>query len=160
MQGRLCRWALALQEYDFTIKYHKGTQNSNADALSRLPENTTAVTEVLDGSYTKQQFQSLQQKDPILNWVLSYLSENKQSSAEEQKNLPCYKRWLQIWPQLHIKDGMLFRKMKPLGYNSDHDVLVTPSTMRPFFLAQSHDSTSAGHMGFGKSLHRLREQAY
>lgn len=83
MQGRLCRWALALQDYDFTIKYRKGTQNSNADALSRLPKNTTAITEVLDGSYTKQQVQSLQQKDPTLNWVLSYLSENKQPSAQE-----------------------------------------------------------------------------
>eukprot|EP00731_Ephydatia_muelleri_P035282 Em0111g7a len=37
MEGRLCRWALALQEFDFTIKYRRGSSNANADALSRVP---------------------------------------------------------------------------------------------------------------------------
>ena len=35
MEGMLCRWALAMQEYSFCIEYHKGALNSNADALSR-----------------------------------------------------------------------------------------------------------------------------
>ena len=34
MEGLLCRWALAMQEFDFVIKYRKGCQNGNADALS------------------------------------------------------------------------------------------------------------------------------
>ena len=34
--GRLWRWAVILQEYDFIITYRKGTENDNADALSRL----------------------------------------------------------------------------------------------------------------------------
>ena len=33
----LVRWALRLAEYDFDIKYRKGNENSNADALSILP---------------------------------------------------------------------------------------------------------------------------
>ena len=46
MEGLLCRWALALQEYDFTIKYRKGSLNANADALSRCihPETSLAAT--------------------------------------------------------------------------------------------------------------------
>ena len=34
MEGMLCRWALAMQEYDFHIVYRKGSLSANADALS------------------------------------------------------------------------------------------------------------------------------
>lgn len=34
MEGLLARWALATQEYDFTISYRKSTANGNADTLS------------------------------------------------------------------------------------------------------------------------------
>ena len=34
--GRLWRWSVLIQEYDFEIKYRKGRENCNADALSRL----------------------------------------------------------------------------------------------------------------------------
>ena len=40
MEGLLCRWALAMEEYNFEIVYHKGTLNTNADALSRIPTPT------------------------------------------------------------------------------------------------------------------------
>jgi len=40
MEGHLCRWALSLQEYDFSIVYRKGSQNQNADALSPLETST------------------------------------------------------------------------------------------------------------------------
>jgi hypothetical protein len=34
-KGRLARWALNLAEFDFLIKYKKGSNNANADAMSR-----------------------------------------------------------------------------------------------------------------------------
>ena len=42
--GRLMRWRLRLSEFDFAVKYKKGTANTQADALSRLP--TTGYTSV------------------------------------------------------------------------------------------------------------------
>lgn len=35
--SRLMRWRIMLEEYDYEIRYKRGTQNSNADALSRNP---------------------------------------------------------------------------------------------------------------------------
>lgn len=37
LTGRLHRWALTLQEYEFTIEYRPGSTNVVADALSRAP---------------------------------------------------------------------------------------------------------------------------
>ena len=45
-EGRLCRWALALQEFDFEIKYRRGSSNGNADALSRVPAVEVEASEI------------------------------------------------------------------------------------------------------------------
>jgi hypothetical protein len=44
LAGRLHRWSLTLQEYDFVIEYRPGATNVVADALSRAPETVRAVT--------------------------------------------------------------------------------------------------------------------
>lgn len=44
--SKLTRWRLRLEEYDFEIKYKKGQQNTNADALSRVKIN--AIDDDLD----------------------------------------------------------------------------------------------------------------
>ena len=41
--ARLVRWALALSEFDFEIKYRKGMFNKNADGLSRTATNETST---------------------------------------------------------------------------------------------------------------------
>lgn len=47
MEGLLCRWALSMQEYTFTIEYWSGLQNTNADALSRRDSLPKIVSSTL-----------------------------------------------------------------------------------------------------------------
>lgn len=41
LTGKLARWALILQEYDFSIEHRAGTMHTNADMLSKSPLPTT-----------------------------------------------------------------------------------------------------------------------
>ena len=42
------RWSLLLQEYDFTVVHREGTDNANADCLSRYPRTSSDQAPVLD----------------------------------------------------------------------------------------------------------------
>ena len=42
--ARLTRWSLALQPYDFVVKYRAGKTNGNADALSRAYSSSDSTT--------------------------------------------------------------------------------------------------------------------
>ena len=42
--GRLARWLLFLQQFDFTVEYKKGSRHINADTLSRRPPDNPEVT--------------------------------------------------------------------------------------------------------------------
>ena len=68
MESLLARWALAAQEYDFTISYRKGAANTNADTFSRKQTPTTKQSAAT--LCVPQQLPDLQQsqaKDPIIS---------------------------------------------------------------------------------------------
>ena len=72
MEGLLCRWALAIQEYDFQIEYKKGSQNGNVDALSR--RSIMAITHAgqpLDG------MQRAERNDPTISVLYTTLLSKK-----------------------------------------------------------------------------------
>jgi len=69
MEGMLCRWALAIQEYDFHIVYRKGSLNANADALSRTNNTPCAITLATPHPSTTD-LRSAQLADPCISKVL------------------------------------------------------------------------------------------
>ena len=84
--GRIQRWALTLGAYSYDIQYKKVADNSNADALSRLPRATTSTAtpkpaevvhlmEYLDTTpISSTQIRRLTERDPELSkireWIL------------------------------------------------------------------------------------------
>ena len=53
MDGMPSWWALDIQEHDFRIVHHKGSQNANADALSQIQTSPcpAAIAQLRDSIY-------------------------------------------------------------------------------------------------------------
>ena len=160
MQGRLSRWAVALQEYDFEIKYRKGSDNGNADALSRANHVECHATEVHCG-ISLEEIHTSQMQDPSLSEVIKEVTtdspERPCGARWKQKPL---KRWLQLWPQLEVVNGVLMRtKTSPCG-GEPIQLVVIPPSLQPDFMKTCHDCPSAGHLGYEKTLEWLRSKVY
>ena len=50
LTGKMARWSLLLQEYDFTVQHRAGVDNTNAECLSRYPLVSDQNAPVLDWS--------------------------------------------------------------------------------------------------------------
>ena len=85
MEGKPCCLALQLQEFEFQIRYHKGSHNTNADALSHC--FSVAPTGVVHGP-TRDELLQAQLADPILSHlVTSFQRDHLTTRRAVEKNL-------------------------------------------------------------------------
>ncbi|KAL5506281.1 hypothetical protein EMCRGX_G007894 [Ephydatia muelleri] len=136
MEGLLCRWALAIQEFSFDTVYRKGIANGNADALSRRePEMETphaAMTTVYAG-FTPEELKKAQKQDDALQQLYTactQLATNPTQKVEATTNE-------MICPVMVTTGEALHQKAMSL----------------------CHDSPTAGHQGTLKTWERIRQEA-
>ena len=108
MEGMLCRWALAMQEYDFKIVYRKGSLNTNADALSWTPtiQAPCAFTIALP-NHSVSDLRTAQLADDTLSVALKACEQSHDvpSGRKWRKSPLC--RYQQLWKQLVVINGAL-----------------------------------------------------
>ena len=175
MEGLLARWALAIQEYNFTISYRKGCQNNNADALSRMPlpegdkANTLSMNTTSGGEHTaatmcssclSAELQQQQHNDPLLCQLHEELSQDRKKTFSPQGPAWCQpqlRRYRQIWSQLTVKDGVICHKYTPGPAKDPVIVPVIPAALQTTVISQYHDVPGAGHLGPDKTAARMRQ---
>ena len=162
MEGLLCRWALAMQQYSFQIVYRKGSLNVNADTLSRSPihisSQPVAMTSVQQLTI---RMKDAQQSDPVFQQIYQTLL----SSPEKPPHDPAWRqsplrRYAQLWHQLCIVENVICRTYCPSPASYSVIVPLVPPTLQLEFLQEAHDIPSAGHQGYLKTLSHLQQQAY
>lgn len=171
-KGRLARWVLVLQEYEFEIKHRPGRQHGNADTLSRFarvapsqvpqhsPDEELAVgvgaTEVC-ASWSMEEIRTEQQADPSISLIMQKLTQatGEPENNEHWKENGELRRYRQLWPQVEMVDGVLHRRVDK-GTLANRLVLVVPRKMRPDLLKLSHNDPSSRHMGMNRCSERLQ----
>jgi len=136
--GRLARWAVKLQQYDFKVVHRRGKDLVVPDMLSRaVPALDYIDLEGKPATVQDKWFNGMVNK--IRNTPLKFLN----------------------W---YYKDGRLYKYVKQdypgLSTSSEYWRRVLPKEERPKVIKEAHDQPTAGHMGVFKTFSRLAENYY
>ncbi|KHJ44514.1 hypothetical protein D918_05179 [Trichuris suis] len=120
MKGKIARWALALQEFDFSVSYCPG-KASKADPISRRRETddekqveeqwSKCTITTVQSAMTEDELRMTQLNDPTLSKVMEKLQNRTLLSTRrvnEWKNTPLL-RYAQIADSLSLCNGVLHR---------------------------------------------------
>lgn len=139
LSGRLGRWSLMLQSFDFEVEFRKGSANTVPDALSRLDVDEFSITpERVD----------IDLKSPFFN------SEEYEKLRNEISESPSN------FPDSVVSEGYIYQRIKfRKGEFSDEMSLWRlwlPKGLHHQVIKLNHDIQSC-HGGFAKTLNRIRE---
>ena len=137
LTGRLARWSLRLQPFDFDIQHRKGTENVVADTLSRSVEEIDFLhNSIFDFETTE--FESEE-----------YLELSDMIQKNEGK-----------LPDLKVLDGMIFKRTNFVTKDPELEEstwkLYIPAALTSTLIEKAHAPETCSHGGIAKTLHRLR----
>ena len=141
--GRLARWSVYLQQFDFDIRYRKGVLNRIADTLSRDPV-AHCTDEITDPIYTLEEFEPC-------SWYRS-----KKTAVENNPS---------AFPDFTVREGRLYRHFWDMSDMSESEMaepwkVCVPKSARLAVLQENHDQPTAGHLGIAKTTARVARKYY
>lgn len=139
-QGRLARWALRLQPYDFSLVHRKGKEHVVPDLLSRaLPEEKDELAQI----------EMVQDRVKVDPWY--------------EKMLKAVRRAPEDYPNWRVEEETLWKRSLERLFSFTEGTewkKVVPKHLRPNLLKQYHDEPTAGHQGVNRTNARIQTKYY
>jgi transposase InsO family protein len=152
--GRLARWFMTLQMYDFEVKYKPGDSPNirGADALSRLPAIFLMES---NSEISREEMINSQSNDPWLKEIIACKS-NPEGHSQRVKR--------QAERSFISEDGLLMRYVGPREKPWDDDALYwriwVPKELCNRVIAIFHSNAISGHLGIRKTFYRLEQRVF
>ena len=164
---------MELSTHDFTVIYRKGSENGNADAMSRRADERTrkdempvemhaAVMDVSEPLTSESPFQNMkleQELDPIIGKMKEWVSEGKLPPKKRLKK--CHRdlrRLARLFDQMTIEDDIL--KIQLERNEMTTVVTLIPKVYRESVIKMLHNDRTAGHLGTVRTRERVLERFF
>lgn len=142
--NKLRRWRLHLMRFPFSIHHIPGTTNGVADALSRLPIQSTVEKKLIESMEEEEGIKI--HKIDIEDTFDEELHESQKAHAKELE-------------EEAKTEGYLFDDEDQLWYKKNKAVVPSIELKRRLLCA-THGSTLLGHMGVEKTMEKIEEEGY
>lgn len=140
--GRLARWSVRLQQFDFEVVHRKGRDHLVPDALSRTVPDIAEVQVELEKNEVKTEIND--------SWYRRMCK-----NVNERPNL--YPLWRLEGDKLYKFVGKRYFNLDDTGSEWKE---VVPKDIRKTVIHDHHDIPTAGHGGVTKTTYRVAEKYY
>ena len=160
LPNRLARWSLQLQPYNYRIEYKSGKTHKDVDCLSRFPINKPENLDIrtnLDnfvgninfGREPEINMKELQDEDWFCYEIMNILEHPENINIKTLKT---------IIAKYTIIDQVLYYRI--ITKKGPKLCLVIPKVLRQDILYNCHDDLLGGHLGYQKTLSKVRERFF
>ena len=150
--GKLARWILKLEEYDYTIEHLPNTKMQHADALSRAPVNTILVSKS-----TWQEYEDMQMLDEDIQLVKAWVQSGSRPEEKPVSASVTLDTLYKNFDSLVVKNHVLCRKWTDRTAK-ERDQIVVPTYLAPSILEEAH--CQVGHLGIAKTFEMVQRKFY
>lgn len=174
-RGIWARWQAFLASFNFKVVHRKGTQQVNADALSRVkgfhpspdpdPTQEGSYLHDIDDIYTisptpeitKEVLKQALDSDEALATIRKFVETENKPSCEERKGLTAQgMEYIQVYECLRVKDKLLYY----CAPNSTQERLCIPPSLQYVAFKACHDDPTMGHYGINKTFDKMKQRFY
>jgi RNase H-like domain found in reverse transcriptase/Reverse transcriptase (RNA-dependent DNA polymerase)/Integrase zinc binding domain len=153
--GRLARWAILLQDYQFQICHKSGKLHMAPDCLSRYPIDGIKVNDedIVDDSRIMAlhltDISRLQSEDQSLRELIDAMKDPDNATASIRRKTRSYV----------LAQDILYKKQ--FSHGNDSRVLVVPESLKYEILYSLHDDPfGGGHLGYARTYGKIRDRYF